>query len=106
MPNLNVPKGNDRFNIDNYKTFEELEMQVMSNSTPNTFLIEKFANKDFFLKNKQNIFDFGFNLLYFKPKSEFIKFLEFLGLTFDGFMSSLPKKEYDLFNKIISEKKE
>jgi len=82
------------------------EMQVMSNSTPNTFLIEKFANKDFFLKNKQNIFDFGFNLLYFKPKSEFIKFLEFLGLTFDGFMSSLPKKEYDLFNKIISEKKE
>jgi hypothetical protein len=28
MENLNVPKGNPRFNIDNYKTFKELEMLV------------------------------------------------------------------------------
>lgn len=28
MQNLNVPKGNDRFNIDSYKTFKELEMLV------------------------------------------------------------------------------
>lgn len=82
------------------------ELEMMSNTIPNVFLIEKFSNKDFFLKNDQNIFEFGVNFLYFRPKSEFIKFLEFLGLTFDGFMNSLTKNDYDLINKIISEKKE
>jgi hypothetical protein len=54
----------------------------------------------------EKVFKFSVILLLFSPKSEFIKFLEFLGLTFDGFINSLTKKDYDLINKIISEKKE
>jgi hypothetical protein len=81
-------------------------LEMMSNTIPNVFLIEKFATKDFFLKNKRNVFNFATVCLFLRPKSEFIKFLEFLGLTFDEFKNTLTKEDSDLIYKIISQKKE
>ena len=81
-------------------------LDMYSNTIPNVFLIEKFSTKDFFLKNKENIFKLSVIFLFFKPKSEFIKFLEFLGLTFDEFKNTLTKEDSDLIYKILSQKKE
>jgi hypothetical protein len=79
---------------------------MLSNTIPNVFLIEKFSTKDFFLKNKENIFKLSAIFLFFRPKSEFIEFLGFLGLTFDDFKNTLTKKDSDLIYKLISQKKE
>jgi hypothetical protein len=79
---------------------------LLLNTIPNMFLIEKFSTKEFFLQNMEKVFKFSVILLLFSPKSEFIKFLEFLGLTFDEFKNTLTKEESDLIYKMISQKKE
>ena len=79
---------------------------MLLNTIPDMFFIEEFSTKEFFLQNMENVFKFSVILLLFKPKSEFIKFLEFLGLTFDEFKNTLTKENSDLIYKMISQKKE
>ena len=92
--------------INDEEKLTQERFDMISNAIPNVFLIEKFSTKDFFLKNKENIFKLSSIFLFFKPKLEFIEFLEFLGLTFDEFKNSLTKNDSDLIYKLISQKKE
>ena len=92
--------------INDEEKLTQERFDMISNAIPNVFLIEKFSTKDFFLKNKENIFKLSVIFLFFRPKSEFLEFLEFLGLTFDEFKNTLTKEDSDLIYKIISQKKE
>lgn len=61
IDNLNVPKGNDRFNIDNYKTFKELEslvdyMSGQMNIGDSNFTDIKVDGKPIFENDKVSIY--------------------------------------------------
>ena len=59
-------------------------------------------NSDFFVISKNDwiyLFILSSIFLFFKPKSEFLEFLGFLGLTFDDFKNTLTKKDSDLIQK-------
>jgi hypothetical protein len=106
LSNINfVSKKVESFINEKEKPSQET-LDMYSDTIPNVFLIEKFSTKDFFLKNKENIFKLSVIFLFFRPKSEFLEFLEFLGLTFDEFKNTLTKEDSDLIYKIISQKKE
>lgn len=94
-----------RKHIEGIQTMNEQKLELISNGIPNVFLIDKFSTKDYFLNDKKNLSRFGITFLYFKPMSEFKKFLEFLGISFDEFINTLTQDESELVYKIISQKK-
>ena len=69
IDNLNVPIGNDRFNIDNYKTFKELEslvdyMSGQMNIGESNFTDIKVDGKPIFENDKVDI--------YFAPNKQLL----------------------------------
>lgn len=76
--------------------------EVAGLAIPSVFFLRKLIDKDVFIKDKKLFYDFGFNVLGFKGKEEFLKFLDYVNINLQSFLSDLNDKDKDLATTLLS----